>query len=97
VTITETTITEVAGLRVGVGNVWEADFTGPDGQTTRGPTAMVSFADEAGQDLHRERVHAGSELVVAGRRYRIEAVSAPANGRGSVTLTATEAPTGGAH
>lgn len=95
-TITETTITEVAGLRVGVGNVWEAEFVGPDGRPTRGPTAMVSFADDAGQDLHRERVHAGSELVVAGRRYRIEAVNAPENARGSVTITATEAPTGGA-
>jgi hypothetical protein len=95
VTITETTIAEVAGLRIGVGNVWDAEFVGPDGQPARGPTAMVSFSDAAGQDLHRERVHAGSELLVGGRRYRIDAVHAPASGLGSVTLTATEAPAGG--
>lgn len=90
-TITETTMGDAGDLRVGVSNVWESEFTGADGAATRGPTAMLSVADHAGQDLHRSRVHAGSEVTVSGHRLIVRRVHAPDSGLGSVTL-AVETP-----
>lgn len=94
VTITETTVADLAGLRLGVGNVWDDDFTGPDGRPTRGPTAMLAISDEAGKTLHRERVHAGSEVSAGGHRFRIQSVHAPENGLGSVTVAELATPGG---
>ncbi len=91
-TITETTMADFAGLRLGVGNVWEAEFTGADGKPTRGPTAMLSFAASDGGDLHRERVHVGSHVTVSGQTFEIRKVNAPETGLGSVTVVAKPAP-----
>lgn len=98
-TITETTMADFAGLRLGVGNVWDAEFTGADGKPTSGPTAMVSFAAPDGRDLHRERVHKGSHVTVSGQTFEIRNVNAPPEGLGSITVStmpaALPAPTSG--
>jgi hypothetical protein len=86
VTITETTIADVGDLRIGVSNVWEDSFTDAEGKSQRGPTAMMSVADQTGRDLHRERVHVGSAVTVAGHRIVVQNVHAPESGRGSLTL-----------
>lgn len=90
-TISETIMADFAGLRLGVGNVWEAEFTGADGKSTRGPTAMLSFATSDGRDLHRERVHKGSRVTVGGMTFEIRNVNAPETGLGSITVSAVAA------
>lgn len=85
-TITETTMAPVEGIRIGVSNVWEAEYKDAAGATQTGPTAMLSLAEADGHDLMRQRVHVGSIVEAAGHRIRIESVNAPATGLGSVTL-----------
>ena len=85
-TVTETTIADLAGLRMGVANIWEDEFKGPDGKSKRGPTAMLSIIDDKGTTLLRERVHPGSEVEAQRHRFRIESINAPENALGSITI-----------
>ena len=85
-TLTETTIDTILGLRVGVGSLWDADWTNPDGTPGHGPTAMVAVADEAGASLFRKRLHAGEAFVVEGREFRVVEVVVLESALGHVVL-----------
>ncbi len=85
-TLTETTIDTILGLRVGVGSLWDADWTNADGTPGHGPTAMVAIADEAGASLFRKRLHAGEAFVVEGREFRVVEVVVLESALGHVVL-----------
>jgi hypothetical protein len=63
-------------LRVGTGNIWEADFTDADGQSKRGLTAglWLFFRDDAASNRH-ERVHEGSEVQAGDVKIHVVAVT----------------------
>ncbi len=83
--IEETTVHWLSGVRVGVGNIWDRDYTLPDGSPRYGPTAEVFIL------LYDQNpaivVGVGSEIAVGGERWRVVRVE-PAQGRelGSITL-----------
>ncbi len=82
----ETAVGEISDVRVGVGNIWEDDIVGPDGETVRASRATLSFMfeDEA-QDFDR-RVAAGDEVSVNDELWRVVGVHEPETGLGTVTL-----------
>ena len=85
IVITETSVGEVAGVRVGVHSAWEDSWTDEGGTTKGGPRATLSVMGD-GKDDFDVRVHKGSEVTVAGRQFRVAAIHAPSDSHGSVTL-----------
>lgn len=73
-TIEETTQLHLKGVGIGVGNIWEEEYTPTGGVPSRGLTAMLFISVEAdpSQNL-RQRVHPGQELTVPG--YRLQVLS----------------------
>ena len=66
ITIKSNTTSSVGTTRVGVGNLWDATYTLPDGTETTGPTARLSSRDGV-----KERVGAGSVLELGGQRVKV--------------------------
>ena len=85
-TITETTVATVSNLSIGVGSLWDADWTNPDGSAGHGPTAMVAVADAAGASLYRKRLHAGDTFSVEGHAFRVLSVVVLESALGHVVL-----------
>jgi len=80
--IDETTVGDLDGVRVPMGNVTTGAYTLPDGTTRRGDICSLVLPDQRVGVF----VGAGSEVVVEGVRWRVLAVDNPTDGLGSVRL-----------
>ena len=71
---TNTQVTQ-GELRIGAGNVWDAEYDVEGGGRTSGPTAGLwfYFRDRPSEDRH-VRVHPGQKLDVAGHRFEVQSV-----------------------
>lgn len=85
VIIHENAQTTLSGATVGVGNVWEREYTPAGGAPVRGTTAMLFLGDT------RIVVGAGSFVELGGSTWRVLAVDKPDGGKGSVTLEPADA------
>ena len=79
--IDETTVGMLGDVRVPMGNVTTDVYTLPDGTEARGLVCALALPDGA------VFVGLGSEVEVAGRRWRVIGLEAPEDDLGSVTLT----------
>lgn len=84
-TITETTVAELSGVRVGVANIWEEENPGAGGAPARVLRATLSVMGEGADDFDR-RLGAGDTVLIAGEAWRVVAVSEGQGGRGSLTV-----------
>ncbi len=80
-TIDETTVGDLDGTRVPMGNVTNGSYTLPDGTPKTGPICSLALDGAVGQF-----VGAGSIIIVDGTRWEVTEVVNPAEGLGSVTL-----------
>jgi hypothetical protein len=87
-TIEETTQIHLNGVAIGVGNIWEEDYTPPGGGSTRGLTAglFISVKEDPSQN-RTLRVHPGQEVTVPG--YRLQVVSVESR---EIRLAVVEVP-----
>lgn len=69
VEILETTVGDVGGVSVAVGNVFEREYALPDGGRRSGLTAPLIFSDG-----RRELVGRGSRLEIGGREWEVAEV-----------------------
>jgi hypothetical protein len=83
--IEETTVGDLDGTRVPMGNVTNGSYTLPDGTEKRGPICSLALPGQIG-----EFVGAGSVVTVDGTRWEVTEVVNPAEGLGSVTLKMLE-------
>lgn len=65
VEIKETTVGSLDGVDVGVGNIWEREYTLPDGTSRSGPTAQLFIESE------RLIVGKGSAIAVGESRWEV--------------------------
>jgi hypothetical protein len=88
-TIEETTQMHLlSGVAIGIGNIWEENYTPPGGGSTRGLTAGLFISVEEDPSQNRTlRVHPGQELTVPG--YRLKVVSVESR---QVRLAVVEVP-----
>ena len=86
ITIVETTVGEVAGIRVGVGSVIEEDYVLGDGPPQRGPRATLAVMGDTPETDFDARVHVGMVITIDQTRVEVLDVKAPAGVLGSVTL-----------
>ena len=84
-TIEETTVGDLDGTRVPMGNVTNGSYTLPDGTEKIGPICSLALSGQIG-----EFVGAGSVVTVDGTRWEVTEVVNPAEGLGSVTLKMLE-------
>jgi hypothetical protein len=82
IAVTEGTIADLAGLRVGVANVWERAYQLPDGSQRTGPTAQLMIDD--GSDLV---VGDGSEVGIGATRWQVDWVRKSGSEPGEVRFT----------
>ena len=80
VTIEATTTGELAGVRVGCGNLWERTFELPDGSETEVLSARLAFGDIALD------VYVGSRFRVNNETFRVASIDEDAGRRGAVTI-----------
>jgi hypothetical protein len=73
VAINETTVGLVDGQRVGVGNLWAADYELPDGTTAHAMTAQLFLLGESRVVI----VGPGSRVEIGGRSWQVVAVDKP--------------------
>lgn len=83
--VKEATVAELAGTRVGCGNVWERTYLLPDGTKRRGLTAQLFV-----RGGNRLIVGAGSEFRLPTGRWRVRSVDRAHEGYGVVTLERVE-------
>lgn len=80
-TIDETTVGDLDGVRVPMGNVTIGSYTRADGTEAKGDICSLALPGQAGVF-----VGAGSVVTVDGTRWEVLSVHNPATGLGSVTL-----------
>lgn len=80
-TIDETTVGDLDGTRVPMGNVTHGTFTLPDGTEKKGDICSLVISEGPGVF-----VGAGSVVEVDGVKWTVLKVDNPASGLGSVTL-----------
>ena len=80
--MTEGTVADLGGLRVGVANVWERAYPLPDGSQRTGTTAQLMIDD--GSDLV---VGNGSEVGIGATRWRVDWVRKSGSEPGEVCFT----------
>ncbi|MCB9778680.1 MAG: hypothetical protein H6742_08975 [Alphaproteobacteria bacterium] len=80
-TIDETTVGDLDGTRVPMGNMTTGTYTLPDGTEQRGTICSLAVTEGPGVF-----VGLGSEVDVDGATWRVVAIEKPAGGLGSVTL-----------
>ena len=80
-TIDETTVGELDGVRVPMGNMTTGEYVLPDGTKKHGP--ICSLALPGGPGVF---VGVGSEVMVDNNRWTVTVVDNPPEGLGSVTL-----------
>ncbi len=82
-TITETTVGELDGVRVGVANIWERDYVDATGAARHGVTARVAWTDQGGSERW-EVVGVGSRLVLGAFVWRVTAIDKAPGSPGEV-------------
>jgi hypothetical protein len=88
--ITETTVGNLNGVRVGVGNIWERTYTLPDGTVRSGLTAQLFIlVNDQNPGIV---VGQGSVVTVGASRWEVIAVTKAGQERGTVTLKELAAP-----
>ena len=80
-TIEETTVGDLDGTRVPMGNCMTSTYVLPSGEERRGPVCSLALPNDAHQ-----WVGAGSVVDVDGTRWQVLEVVNPSEGLGSVTL-----------
>ncbi len=80
-TIDETTVGDLDGHRVPMGNMTTGSYTLPDGSTATGTICSLAITEGPGVF-----VGLGSEVVVGGRTWRVVAIEKTRGEPGSVTL-----------
>ncbi len=86
ITIVETTVGVLSGVRVGVANVWDEDYETEAGEAARGVRGTLAFMGDDPEDDFDQRVVAGDVVRVNGESWRVVAVTEPPTGLGSITL-----------
>lgn len=82
--IQETTVGTLAGVDVGVANMWDREYVDGKGATRTGLTARLDY--EVGGETRRVFVGEGSVLELGGVRWEVVRLHKPAGENGSVTL-----------
>ena len=80
--MTEGTVADLGGRRVGVANVWDRAYPLPDGSQRSGPTAQLMIDD--GSDVV---VGDGSEVGFGATRWRVDWVRKIGSEPGEVRFT----------
>lgn len=80
-TIDETTVGDLDGVRVPMGNVTHGSYTLPDGREAEGPICSLALPGQTGVFVGE-----GSVVEVEGTRWEVLSVEAPKGELGSVTL-----------
>jgi len=80
--IEETTVGDLAGVRVAMANVFVDRYVRADGAPAEGLTCLLVF------DGQKVRVGAGSAVSVAGRSWEVVSVTKAADALGEVVLRA---------
>jgi hypothetical protein len=86
ITITETTVAEINGIRVGAANVWDDDYVTDDGQSHNGPTAKLAVMGDTPETDFDVNAYVGKVVTFGNERWRVTAISEPPGALGSVTL-----------
>ncbi len=83
--LSETTVAEVAGVRIGLSNVWDDEFIDQQGHKIQAPRATLSILtpSDNGQDI---RVAVNDTILLNHKTFCITHISEH-NDRGSLTLT----------
>ena len=76
VTLDDTTVGDLSGVRVGCGNFWEREFDGDKVMSAR-------LAPFDGDDV---TVREGTEVTVGGDRWRVVRLDVPEDGTASIVL-----------
>ncbi len=82
-TLTETTVGELSGVRVGLANVWERNYEDSGGTVRHGLTARVAWTDAGGTERW-EVVGVGSQLEFAGSTWQVTRIEKVAGTPGEV-------------
>jgi hypothetical protein len=80
-TIDETTVGDLDGTRVPMGNVMNGSYTLPDGTEARGPVCSLALPGDTSAWVGK-----GSVVTVEGTKWEVLEVVNPPEGLGSVTL-----------
>ncbi|MFT7622603.1 MAG: hypothetical protein ACI9WU_001776 [Myxococcota bacterium] len=86
ITIRETTVAEVSGIRVGLGNVWDEDYDNAAGETVRGVRGTLAVMGEDPDNDFDQRVAVGDTIRIQGQTWAIVAAVEPESDLGHVTL-----------
>ena len=86
ITIVETTVGEVDGIRVGVANVWAEDYDLDDGTPQHGTRATLAVMGTTPETDFDVRVHPGAVVRIGSVDVEVLSVHEPENAPGSVTL-----------
>jgi len=79
--IDETTVGDLGGVRVPMGNMTRGEYTLPDGTKAQGVICSLALPDQVGVFVGK-----GSVVDVQGTRWEVIDVDKPPGERGSVTL-----------
>ena len=89
--LTETTAAWLAGVRVGVGNIWEDDYELPDGASAHGPTVRFVLLEDDSERPQRIVAGPGSVVELGSARWEVlEVVEGESGSDGSVTVRRLE-------
>jgi hypothetical protein len=84
--IQETTIDDVAGVSVGVANIWDREYVDGKGARRAGLTARLDY--EVNGETVRTVVGEGSVVEIGGKRWEVTKLVKPPEANGTVTLRA---------
>ncbi len=82
-TLTETTVGELDGVRVGLANVWERDYVDAAGAARTGVTARVAWTDAGGTERW-EVVGVGSRVAFSASAWQVTRIEKVAGTPGEV-------------
>ena len=85
-TIRETTQRVIAGLDVGVSNIWARELPDDNGVIASRLSAAVSIHDPVSGQSREQKVFAGSVLSIGSECYRVVAVKEDTTAPGNLTL-----------
>ncbi len=92
ITIAETAVGEIDGIRVGVANVWSEDYDLDDGTPQHGPRATLAVMGTTPETDFDVRVHPGTVVRIGSVNVEVTSIYEPEGAPGSVTLRQRPAP-----
>ena len=90
--ISQATQAEFAGMLIGVGNIYEEEFTDASGVTKPMLHASVFIEDLSTQKELEIRARASEVVEFAGKRLLITEILGSENNRGSISICRMNAP-----